>query len=425
VNRMSVPGLRSASIALIVGVCGAIAACGGSSNGGFGGYSPGPGSGSASGSGGGNGMNTVPVTVDVGPPAAGGSINTLYTTVTICAPGNSTECQTIDHVQVDTGSTGLRVLAAVLGNGLTAAQLPQARDASGNPVDECAQFADGYSWGTVRSADLLIGSETAAAVPIQVIGDTAAASIPASCVMGPQEDSVQSFGANAILGIGNFLSDCGIACEANPVAGAYYDCPPNAACMPVAMPVTAQLQNPVSLFAGDNNGVAIELPRVSTPAASVAGTMVFGIGTQADNAFPGAGNIYTVDPNYGTLTTLYNGGSYASSFIDSGSNAYFFIDDAIPTCADQPSFYCPSSATSLTAVIEDGRGTQGSIAFAVDNADADFASNAAALPNLAGPAGAGSMNAFDWGLPFFYGRQVYIAFESNTVAGVGGPWIGF
>jgi len=101
------------------------------------------------------------------------------------------------------------VLASVLGSGLAAASLPLTSDGSGSTLEECLQFADGYSWGTVRTADLYIGSEIAYGTPIQVIGDAAAAPVPASCVMGPVENTVQAFGANAILGVGNFLTDCG------------------------------------------------------------------------------------------------------------------------------------------------------------------------------------------------------------------------
>jgi hypothetical protein len=46
------------------------------------------------------------------------------------------------------------------------------------------------------------------------------------------------------------------------------------------------------------------------------------------------------------------------------------------------------------------------------------------LPNLAGPTASNATDVFDWGLPFFYGRNVYVAFESGA-AGVAGPWIGF
>lgn len=407
----------TARIALIAGLLGSIAGCGGGSGGTFAGI--------GGGAGGGSGMNTLAVTVDAGPQAAGGAVNTLYTTVTICAPGSTNQCQTIDHVQVDTGSTGLRVIASVLGAGILPAQLPQASDTNGYPLDECAQFADGYSWGTVRTADLLIGNSTAAAVPVQVIGDAAAGPVPASCVSGPLENTVPALGANAILGIGNFLTDCGTACETSAVPGAYYACPVGGSCLSVALPVDDQIKNPVALFTADNNGVVIDLPSVSAPTATVTGTLTFGIGTQADNAFPAAAQIYAVDPNYGTLTTLYNGGTFGASFIDAGSNAYFFTDDTIPTCVDQPSFYCPGSTLGLGAVIQGVNGASANVAFAVDNADSNFATGFAALPNLAGPAGTAAANAFDWGLPFFYGRPVYVAFESNVAAGVAGPWIGF
>lgn len=417
--------IRAVRTVMMISAFGVLSACGGSSSG-FAGIGGGSGGGSGGGTGsGGTVPNTVQVTVDSGPAAVGGAANTLYTTVTLCAPGSTTQCQTIDHVQVDTGSTGFRVLASVLGNGLLATDLPQASDSYGNPLDECVQFADGYSWGTVRTADLLIGSETAASVPVQVIGDAAASTTPASCVLGPQENTVQTFGANAILGIGNFLTDCGINCATGAIPGTYYDCPSGGTCQPVAVALSAQLQNPVAMFPADNNGVVIDLPGISSPTATISGTLTFGIGTQSDNVFPASANLYTLDPNYGTLTTFYNGVSYTSSFVDTGSNAYFFTDDTIATCTDQPSFYCPASTLGLQASIQGVNGFNVSVPFSVDNADTDFATNSAVLPNLAGPAGTSLQGAFDWGLPFFYGRPVYVAFESSSAAGVAGPWVGF
>src|SRR5665213_2534785 len=168
--------MHDARMGLLLGIVGLVTGCGGgNSNGGV--FNFGGGNNGGTGTGNGNGANTLAVTVDGGPVAAGGTVNTLFTTVTICAPGSTSECQTIDHVQVDTGSTGFRVIASVLGNGLTAGELPQAGDGNSNALDECVQFADGYSWGTVRTADLIIGGETAAAVPIHVIGDAAAPAV--------------------------------------------------------------------------------------------------------------------------------------------------------------------------------------------------------------------------------------------------------
>src|SRR5579862_3009903 len=66
------------------------------------------------GGGGGTSANTLPVVVDAGPSGLVAqnivAANTLYATVTICTPGSTSACQTIDHVQVDTGSIGLRII---------------------------------------------------------------------------------------------------------------------------------------------------------------------------------------------------------------------------------------------------------------------------------------------------------------------------
>ena len=416
--------MRHALLGLLLGMLALVTACGGGrSNGSPFNFASGN-NGNSGGSGTGNGMNTVAVIVDGGPAAAGGTINTLFTTVRLCAPGSNTMCQTIDHVQVDTGSTGFRVIASVLGNGLAAAQLPQATDGSGNLLNECVQYADGYSWGTVRSADIVIGSEIAAGIPIQVIGDGTAPAVPASCITGPQENTVPSLGANAILGIGNFLTDCGMACETSAVAGTYYGCDSSAGCLPVAITVTQQLQNPVSLFAADDNGVVLALPKVAGPSGTVNGTLTFGIATQSDNGL-GNAQIYTVDPSDGTFSTTYQGSLFGSSFLDAGSSGYFFTDNTIPLCTDQPAFYCPASTLMRSATIQGTNGTMAAIAFEVDNADSDFAANSVALPNLAGPTTSGASDVFDWGLPFFYGRTVYVAFEVGSAAGVAGPWVGF
>src|ERR1700729_4220682 len=46
------------------------------------------------------GANVVPLVVDGGP--TGKIINTPFISITLCAPGSTTSCQTIDHIMVDT-----------------------------------------------------------------------------------------------------------------------------------------------------------------------------------------------------------------------------------------------------------------------------------------------------------------------------------
>jgi hypothetical protein len=273
-----------------------IAACGG------GGSSLSTG-GSSSG-GGGTVSNVQSVTVDSGPSAIATSntpaINTLYTTVTICAPGSTTNCQTIDHIQVDTGSSGLRILAAGTGSPFSLT-LPAATDTAGDVLAECTQFVDGSSWGPIRLADIKVAGETASSMEVQVIGDGAYTAVPSACP-GTAENTVTAFGANGILGVGPFISDCGAACTGTNTI--YYTCPTPTSCAASAVAETSQVSNPVASFATDNNGVIIELPSVAASGvASVTGSLIFGIGTQSNNGMATGTQILTIDDNTGSLTT--------------------------------------------------------------------------------------------------------------------------
>lgn len=377
--------------------------------------------------------NVLPVTVDAGPSAinaaGNASVNTLFASVTLCTPGSTSACETIDHMQVDTGSTGVRFLAPALSGKAVPRALLGA--SSGNPLRECVQFADGYAWGSLVIADIRLGSRTISGLPVHIIGDPTAESPPSSCVSGPQEDTVAAFGANGVIGIGNYLQDCGQACASEALAANYYVCP-DGHCTSVSVPLQSQAGNPVAAMGSDNNGVLIDLPAVSASGvASLDGNLYFGVGTETNNA-PGNASLFTLDDK-GALITQFAGAQLDSSFIDSGSNAYYFNDDALATCKDATSFYCPanSAGTALsvpeTAGIQGNNGTTASISFTVENADSLFAANDSALAGLAGPGSSpnGPANSFAWGLPFFFGRPVYVVFENSTVSGVTGPAVAF
>ncbi len=57
-----------------------------------------------------------------------------FVTITVCAPAAPTNCQTIDHILVDTGSSGLRIISSALSSALA---LSQQTDAGGDAVAEC------------------------------------------------------------------------------------------------------------------------------------------------------------------------------------------------------------------------------------------------------------------------------------------------
>ena len=368
-----------------------------------------------------SGPNVAAITVNSGPPGNGGYANGAFATATVCSPGTST-CQTIGGLLVDTGSVGLRIVSSVL-----TIALPQQKSASGSPVVECLQFLDSYSWGPVQTADIEIASEKAGSVPIHVLSDTDFM-VPASCSSaGPSADTLATLGANGILGVGLFPQDCGPACvqsstNTTPPQNAYYECPATG-CQAIFETLPQQVQNPVALFAKDNNGIIVELPPVSGAELSVNGSLVFGIGTQTNNGLAGA-TVYTAgsltSSSPGNFTTSFNGQTFSdNSFIDSGSNGYFFPDSSITVCSDNSGFYCPSSTLNLSASNQGATAGSGTVDFSVANADSLF-SNASdsAFGDLAGPA----PNDFDWGLPFFYGRNVFVAIEGTNAPGGTAPY---
>jgi Protein of unknown function (DUF3443) len=370
------------------------------------------------------GSNVQPIIVNAGPAGASlgsnfNSVNVAFTSVTLCVPGSTTKCQTIDGILVDTGSTGFRVLSSAL-----TLTLPQQTD-SNNPIAECFPFVSSTVWGSVRTADLTITGEAASSLPIQVIGDPNFPTIPSACtnIDGPPQDDLASFGANGIIGIGVFGQDCGGGCAisgaSNP--GLYYTCPPTG-CVVTAESLAEQLQNPIILFAGDNNGSLIVLPSVSAPEATVSGSLIFGIGTRSNNGL-GSATVLTVDPSFGNFSTTFNGQTFTDAgFIDSGSAAIFFLDSGttgIPDCAD-PFFYCPPSIIkNLMATNVGTNGANAPVSFDVDNADSLLSNvNNSAVPNLAGT----FSGNFDYGLPFFFGRTVFTAIEGKNTPGGAGPY---
>jgi hypothetical protein len=361
-------------------------------------------------------VNFQSIVVNAGP--ANNYFNGAFTTVTVCVPGQSS-CQTIDGVLVDTGSTGLRILASKL-----TLSLPQQTDSAGSPIAECAQFLDGFTWGPVQTADVKMAGEQASNVPIQVIGAPAFSSIPAACAnTGVSEQTVDTLGANGVLGVAVFKQDCGFGCTSvgSSNAGFYYACP-SSGCRVAAEALAQQVQNPVSLFATDNNGVMIQLPSVPIGGSpAVSGMIVFGIGTQSNNAL-GSAKVLTLDGD-GNFTTTYGSQTIGSTYVDSGSNGIFFLDSSttgLPTCTTSSDFYCPRTLQSLSATNRGINGVASAVNFNVGNVDA-LAASVTAASEVAGP----NPGGFAWGLPFFFGRAVFVAFETSTTPGGAGPYVAY
>jgi uncharacterized protein DUF3443 len=393
------------------------------------------------------GNNSVTISVDGGPinPSTGlqtDYANGAFANVTVCQPGTAT-CQTIDHVIVDTGSYGLRILSSgtVPGGELTLA-LNRQTNGSGAVIVECRKFGSGLTWGPVATADIKISGETAPSVPIQIIGDPIYpdTTIPAACSNSglPANDTLggkNGLGAYGILGVGTFTNDCGGFCETTAANGQYFACPTPSTCVGTAEVQASQLQNPVALFSADNNGVLITLPPVpSGGVPSATGTLTFGIGTESNNVL-GSATVFPVDSS-GNFTTEYKSVSYGTngiansmSYIDSGSSAIFYLDPAttgFPDCGGSfTGFYCPPSTQAQTATTIGATGSPSSVVnFQVSNTVTIFNNNSgnnSAFSDFAGEL----TDTVDWGLPFFYGRTVFTAIEGRATPGGTGPYWAF
>ena len=401
-----------------------------------------------SGSGSGNGSNVLAITVNGGPQAETGYVyqNAAFASATICAPGSTSNCVTINNLLVDTGSTGLRVFASAVAS----LGLPAINATSGSAAYDCIAFVDGsYLWGPVERADVTLGGETAASLPVHVIS-TSNTGVPSSCSNGStvNDNSVELLGANGILGVGNEPSDCyfngGSACDpssglSSPPYPAYYTCS-GTNCSPAFIATANQVANPVVDFATDNNGVIVELPSATGPTATLSGSLIFGIGTESNNQLPSSATVFTLACD--AFTTVFDGKTYGVtdtatcagpySFIDSGSNALFFPNaTGITECSsniDQgelDGFYCPTSTENLSATMEGENGASKLTSFNVANAEdllnGGTASDAA-QPTLAGTNSPGY--GFDWGLPFFYGVNVYSSIDGKSVpsGAPAAPW---
>ena len=362
--------------------------------------------------------NTVAITVGRG---VNGVINIPTVSVTVCPPGTTSNCQTINNIQVDTGSFGLRLVSSVLNSSLLNGGLPIST-LSGAQLAECATFADGFTWGTVRTATIQIGGETTASpIPIQIIGDSAAGAAPSGCGSGSAENTATDLGANGILGIGTAPTDCGATCSTPSTAtnySNYFTC--GTSCARATVPLSQQVANPVAKFTADNNGVIVQMPPVSnTGAASATGTLVFGIGTQSNNALA-ATQTFTTDA-FGNMNNSVFNGTTVQAFFDSGSNAYFFADSSLAQCGSNfAGFYCPSSAQTRSITLGGLSSTRASASIGILSASTLFSNTSNyAFNDLAGQIGGNS--SFDLGLPFFYGRYMYYGFATSTQA----PYVGF
>ena len=355
--------------------------------------------------------NVLTVTVNGG-MAPGGYPNEPCVSVTICSPV-TLNCQTIDNILLDTGASGLRIFKSLLTVSLT-----QVTSGSGS-LTECIQYSDNSAdWGPVQTADVILGGEPAVRVPIQIIDSTFSGYN--SCSLNGQytlDTSPSITGYNGILGVGLFAEDCGSDCTSVANNGMYYSCS-GSSCTGAAVSLNNQVQNPVSFLPTDNNGAILRFPVIPLGGLpSVNGDLILGIDTQSNNSSSGV-TMYPADPTSGEFITVFNGKTYSDSFIDSGSNGLFFNAGSISALTICGDWFCPSSTQSLSATTKGYAGSpSGTVLFNIGNASTLLSPSNNVFIELGGPD-----TSFDWGLPFFLRRSVYVGIEGKTSSLGTGPY---
>ena len=369
--------------------------------------------------------NVVSVTVN-GSTCGGNSSqypNEPCVQVTICSPSDPNNCQTINNILLDTGSYGLRIFSSVINVPLTPIT------SNGNNLAECVQYGDGSSqWGQVQYAYVQLAGEPKVALPIMTVNPNYATP-PSACstAQSTPDVSPSQTGFNGILGVGLFKEDCGNNCANQFSNGQYFSCNGSNCSCGAKVSLAAQVQNPVASIPTDNNGVIVSLPSVpAAGAASISGSMYLGIGTRANNA-AGAVTTYAANVN-GEFSTQFtnSSNSFIPSFIDSGSSILFIpppsgLADCSSHGAGWGALFCPNATTAYSATNKSATGAPtGVVNFSIANGYSLFTSNNMVFGNVAGTnSGAGY---FDWGIPFFYGRNVYVGISGMPSSVGTGPY---
>jgi trimeric autotransporter adhesin len=361
--------------------------------------------------------NTVPLVVDGFPCAAAGGAgqnndpNEAFISVQVCAPGSTTNCQIIDHVTVDTGSTGLRFASSAVASALqpgTAGGLPvTAGSTAGTVLTECETYGGSYVYGPVVTADIYIAGKQLKSLPIQIFGQSGY-TVPAGCTSqgGSNTPTPSSFGGNGLIGVGFDLLD----------QTPYFNCDTSAVatCTDSNYP---GIPNPVSQLSADNNGILIDLPSVGLDGSTtpVIGTLYFGVATQSNNS-PTSASVGIANDSSGYFA-VSTASTWTSAYIDSGTDILYFADSSdsqLTTCGDH---FCPSTPQAITIDLADAgsKTTLLQFPYTVGNADTVYGSHIIASESAAGP----TSDSFAFGLSTFFGHKMYFLYNGQTAPGTG------
>lgn len=326
--------------------------------------------------------------------------NSPCVSVTVCSSVDKSQCVKVRDILLDSGSSGLRIFKSEL-HGM---DLPEVALES-SPLYECIDFTDQkHLWGSVnRTHAVFDGGVEKSMLNIQLLEASNKAATCARALSSPQ-----SLGYNGILGVSPLLDD----------RGSYYICN-GTTCQQVNIESSQKVVNPISLLDDDNNGIVIKLPSIPSGGCfGGVGYAVFGIATKSDNIPESSVVSLSIATN--PLVPLYIpaqlNGNNVYAFLDSGSNTVSFSNPNIALCSFSNAYYCPPETILQDVILYSSDLLQRKFTkFATANAGDLFLSGNSAFSNLgSSPFSSALANYLDLGLPFFYGKVVYIGFNGKS-----------
>jgi len=349
--------------------------------------------------------------------------NKACTTVVICN-SNQTNCTSITDLRVDTQTSGIHIFQDALPSTLYTS-LQNISTTNGN-LGNCFNY-EGYSyWGNVFQAIVLLNGQKAS-VPIQIIDNTKthpttseSTNLCTSLTNTPTNSSKAHY--QGIFGIGPKQQDCGSSCVSTPSIY-YYSCPNGlaqsiATCTQTTVPLNQQITNPIAELAENNNGVILQLPQVpSAGVPSVEGSIILGIDTETNNASTGTQYIPT---NTDTSISVSSQGQSYSAMINAAASAFTFPSTITTGTVNQITYYCPTTAQNFTSMIYGSQNIP--LTFSIGNATSLLGHSSYVFAELGIPS---SQNTIIYGIPFFFGKSVFVGFENRSSSLGQGPYYAF
>lgn len=336
--------------------------------------------------------------------------NVPYVSVTICQDSSGANCQTINNVLLDTGSIGLKINQSVLNSKLLSG-LTSINDTTTNlPLSSCNLYGGGYLFTNAYTATVKLGGMTSNNMPIQVINDINQSTVPASCSLVSFNNLLANSGANGVIGVNPqvFASNSHVKLYIESQAGVYTQLDYKTANSDPILNV-----NPIVGFA-ESNGLIISLPAVTANSnTNIYGVLTFGVNTRANNQINNASVqlIGNKSSELGYFKSTSTTNVTSRTIFDTGTNGYVVYGLNMAQCGNN---YCPGSPTTWTSSLSNW-GFDITTSYNESIQISNPVNQASAImPNWAFVSNTPGITVY--GLPFFFGKNVYAQFPTESQA---------